>query len=367
MKKFLTSILLLTSLIFTLITPVNASTLYDGKTLDTGIYWFGKGNVSQKYVKGVTNPYFNPTKPTMIYIHGWQKDNTKTLFRESFNPSKNDSKNGLNVNSADYWIDKGWNIGIYYWNQLADESEVKDAEAKIWTTSGSKGMRWRKVDGTYVTTGTPTVSVSQLFVNDYISAMSGFTGSEIRFGGHSLGNQVVTNSTKIISDLINSGTIQSKLLPNRVALFDPFWSKDSKSYLGNKWNGEVCRNYVTELKTKGVVFEQYKSSNINDIFLGDSNDGMKKLTAFIDLYPDYISLTDQGGKHGASKDWYYYSMAFTSPKEYLNTTTTGNVSASATTSTTRVKEMMNSQSKWIQYGGKSTATPSDDTFQITPR
>ena len=301
-----------------LIINANAATTYDGKTLDTGIYWFGPGNVSEKYVSGVNNKYFSSSKPTVIYIHGWQKDTTASLFRECFNPYKNDSSCGANVDSASYWINKGWNVGIFYWNQLADESEVKDAEAKIWTTSGSKGMRWRMVDGTYNSTNVPNVSAAQLFVNDYESCMKGFSGSEIRFAGHSLGNQMVTNGAKLISDRVDAGKIASNLRPNRVCLLDPFWSTGNKTYLNNQYTGAVCRTYVTALKTKGVVFEQYKSSNINDLLIGDSNDEMKQLTAFIDVYPDYTGLTNQAGKHGASRDLYFYSMGFDAPAEMLN-------------------------------------------------
>ena len=360
MKRMLMFLFALSLLVFAPIIGADAA-VYDRNSLDTGIYWFGKGNVSQKFVEGEYNPYFNPSKPTIIYIHGWEKDSTKTLYRETFNPNKNDST-GANVNSADYWINKGWNIGIFYWNQLSDEFEVKDAEAKIWSTSGPKAMRWRKKDGSYVTSGTPSVSAAELFVQAYSAAMRNYSGSEIRICGHSLGNQMAINGTMLISNGIDRGTIPSKLLPNRVALLDPFYSKGGKSFLGNRWTGEVCRDYVTRLKQKNVVFEQYKSSNINDLWVGDSNDEMKKLTAFIDLYPDYTGFTNQGAKHGASRDLYFYSMAFNPPADNK-----GNVGGYASTSTSRIKEMMNSPFKWIQDGGKNTNTPADDTFIVMNR
>lgn len=348
MKKLFMFFFALTFFMLGPVVGVNAAT-YDGKTLDTGIYWFGRGNVSEKAVSGKDNPYFNPGKPTMIYIHGWQKESYKTLFRETFNPSKNDSF-GADVNSADYWINKGWNIGIFYWNQLADEFEVKDAESKIWSINGPKGMRWRDSNGNYVTYDVPDVSIGQLFVQAYTDAMKDYYGSEIRIGGHSLGNQVAINAPK--------------LLPNRVALFDPFYSKGEKSFLGNRWTGEVCREYVTELKKKNIVFEQYKSSNINDLWVGDSNEGMKQLTAFIDLYPDYTGFINQGSKHGASRDLYFYSMAFNPPVELRNGISTGNAAGYASTNTSRIREMMNSSNKWIQNGGKNTNTPGDDTFDV---
>lgn len=337
--------------------------VFDGKSLDTGIYWFGENNQSEKYVEGQNNSYFDPSKPTVIYIHGWQNRSTKKLHRETFNATSNDSGINLNVNSADYWVKAGWNIGIFYWNQFADEGEVKDAEAKIWTSETSKKLRWRKVDGSYESYAGSEKSVAEIFKNVYGKAMKNFTGSEIRLVGHSLGNQMVTNSSKLIEDSISSGQFSSKLRPNRVALLDPFWSKGEKSYLGGDWTGEVCREYVTKLKEKGIVFEEYKSSNINDLLIGDSNLDMRKLAVFTDFYPDYVPFTDQGGKHVASREWYFYSFGFNPPAETINNKSTGNVAASSSTKTSRLKEMIDSGYMWYQNSGKNTVTVSDDTFE----
>lgn len=361
-------ILFFMAALFFLFLPIlcaNAQTTYDGNSLDVGIYWYGKGNLSEKFIEGQSNTYFNPSKPTMIYIHGWQKDQTKTLHRETLNPIKNNSsKENADVNCADYWIDKGWNIGIFYWNQLADESTVNDAEAKIWSINGSKKMRWRKRDSSYVEDNTPQVSVSELFIQQYVQAMKNFSGSEIRIAGHSLGNQIAINATYLISNLADKGQIKQKLVPNRVALLDPFYTKYSKSYLNNKWVGQVCREYVKSLKNKGIVFEEYKSSNINDFWIGDSNEGMKQLTAFVDVYPDYLYVSNQRARHGASRDLYFYSMAFNAPVEIENNKLTGKSAGYASTSTERIREMMNSSKKWIQKGGKKTNTPKDDTFEV---
>lgn len=361
MKRILMFFFALSFLIFAPIMGASAE-VYDGNSLDTGIYWFGKGDVSEKFIDGQNNSYFDPSKPTMIYVHGWQNGKTETLYRETFNPN-----NDLNVNLADFWIDKGWNVGIFYWNQLADELEVKDAEAKIWTVDGPRGMRWRKPDNSYVTSDVPSVSVSELFVQAYIEAMKDYSGSEIRLCGHSLGNQVVINVSKLISDRIDNGSISPKLLPNRVTLLDPFYSKGEKDYLNNKWTGELCREYVTSLKEKNVVFELYKSSNINDLMVGDSNDGMKKLTAFIDVYPDYTGFFDQSAKHSASKELYFYSMAFNPPAEIKDGVATGKDAGYASTSTDRIREMMNMPNKWTQRDGKNTNTPEDDTFDIVDK
>ena len=37
------------------------------------------------------------------------------------------------VVTSDYWIEDGWNVGIFYWNQFADDELLAGAEAKIYT------------------------------------------------------------------------------------------------------------------------------------------------------------------------------------------------------------------------------------------
>lgn len=40
------------------------------------------------------------------------------------------------MNGVDVWIDKGWNIGIFYWDMFLDEFSVIDVEVKIWSNNG---------------------------------------------------------------------------------------------------------------------------------------------------------------------------------------------------------------------------------------
>jgi hypothetical protein len=54
-------------------------------------------------------------------------------FRESLNWAFNDPEYGLDINAADAWIQSGWNVGVYYWHQYADEDFLHDAEAKIYS------------------------------------------------------------------------------------------------------------------------------------------------------------------------------------------------------------------------------------------
>ncbi|GAB4565233.1 MAG: hypothetical protein Tsb0020_15960 [Haliangiales bacterium] len=334
---------------------------HDCDTLDYGIYWYGPGNVAQKYIPGTPNPFFDPTKPTVIQAHGWQNGSSKKARRETFNYLHNDAKNGVDVDLADAWIDAGWNIGYFYWNQFADEGEVKDAEAKIWSATAQRGMRWRRCDGSTTTAGAPNLSVGELFYDAYTAAMADFSGPSIRVVGHSLGNQLATRLAFLVHEGIERGELSPELLPHRVELLDPFWSNGGKSYLGNAWTGEVTRDIVATLIDQGVIFSRYKSSNINDFGVGDRNTSLTNMIGETELVPSFISSFDQAGRHVAAYNLYYHSFAFAPPTAC--DAACDEQAASASTGDARMRELMDEASRWIQSAGERTESPGDNVFR----
>jgi len=327
--------------------------------LDYGLYWFGYGDTWQKAVPGQSNAYFGTSKPTVIYIHGWQNGATARKDRETFN---REGAGGPSLDLATAWLNAGYNVGVLYWNQFADEGEVTDAEAKIWSSSGPRAMRWRNAAGVY-STG-PTQSASDLLFKSYKDNMASYTGSNIRILGHSLGNQMAIVLSKKISDAVTAGTLNSKLLPKRVALLDPFYSNNAKSWLGNQWTGAVCRSYVSELKGKGVIFEAYRSSAVTStIFVGDENTGLMNMTAFSELKPWYFNATQITEKHNAAVWHYLWSFSFNPPV----VTGTSNQAASAKTADSRIATLMNGAQKLVHDQGAYTKEPSDDNFKLQAR
>jgi len=323
-------------------------------TLDYGLYWFGNADSWQKAVPNTYNAYYDASKPTIIYIHGWQNGSSISLNRETFNRK---DAGGPDLDLAYAWRQAGYNVGIMYWNQFADEGEVKDAEAKIWTASGPRATRWRNASGVY--SNGPTQSVGELLFQNYKANLAGYTGSNIRIAGHSLGNQMAIVLAKKISDAVSAGTVNSRLLPKRVALLDPFYSNYAKTYLSNKWVGEVSREYVSALKTKGVIFEAYRTSLASTSgFVGDANPSLMKMTAFTELKTSYFYQTQQVEKHNAAS-WHYLWSFASNPPVLTNTTTQA---ASAKTADSRINTLMSSTKKLVQDRGNTSKEPSDDTF-----
>jgi len=233
-------------------------------------------------------------------------------------------------------------------------------------------MRFRRSNGSYATDGSVNnKSVSQLFYENMRATMGNFNGSELRIAGHSLGNQLAIAVSKRLSDGVSSGALSSKFLPKRIALLDPFYSKGAKSYLNNRWNGEVARDYTRQLKNRGSVFAYYQTSvtgQLGFIGVGDDNQGLKDLSAYVSVRPWFIGGADVPAKHISAPNLYFLSFNSAPPEEvrigwWWRRIQTGNVAAWASTSTSRIRDMMNNRYYWDQVEGRYTADPSDDQFE----
>ena len=348
--------------------------------LDYGLHWVKmKSGVEQQVkavehdgsVNDVNSSYYSDSKPTVIYFHGWQNGSSEEGYhREDFEFDE------VNENSMAAWKDQGWNVGVFYWNQFADESEVKDAEAKIWSTNGPQGMRYGLDDGSYSTTQSPAKSVGELAFEQVSAVLDDNNSGNIRFAGHSLGNQLAVYVAKQINDGINDGSVSQNVMPGRVDLLDPFWSKSGKSYLGddngdgnNDWTGERVRWYISDLiSEQDVAVTWYKTSGILDLLIGDSNSALEGTVAFIHNRFWYLSATQIGDKHVHARKWYFMSMASGAPEEVTinwwgRRRTTGYDAASASTPDNRIKVMMGNDYHWDQVEGRYTANTSDDQFE----
>jgi len=107
--------------------------------------------------------YYHPSRPTIIYFHGWQAGAMSNRREEDFTYTFDTETN----NTLQAWKDDGWNVGIFYWTPWADDSgedlrvgsgtgggefaslinfNVNAAEAKIWSSKGATGMRLKYYD-----------------------------------------------------------------------------------------------------------------------------------------------------------------------------------------------------------------------------
>jgi len=323
------------------------------QNLDYGLYWFGY-NQAQKAVPNQANPHYDSWRKTVIFIHGWQNGSVDNKRRETLDRR---SSGGPAMDLSQFWLDRGYNVGVLYWNQFADESEVKDAEAKIYSATARKGMRWKKLNSGYQSG--PNQNVTQLLTQSLLDNMQGFTGSELRLAGHSLGNQLALSIGHALRNNSNAN-----LRPDRIALLDPFSSNYSKSYLGGKWTGEVSREYAATLKSQGVAIESYRSSPVTGTpFVGDSNMAMMNQLAFSELKPWNFNFWQLGEKHGAAVTWYFWSINFGT----FDVNGKSEDAPSAASSKSQIKALMNKNWSVTQNDGAYSESPADDDFNYRNR
>lgn len=97
----------------------------DCTNITYGIEFYGRENKNIRFKPNKRNPYFNPTKPTVLHVTGWEYGRCATKRKTIFNfksnlfpsPEKLD-KFPVVQNLSDIWVDKGWNIGIFQWNSV---------------------------------------------------------------------------------------------------------------------------------------------------------------------------------------------------------------------------------------------------------
>lgn len=345
-----------------------------GQSFDYGYYWFKNGSESVKATGSAIAGYYDPKKPTIIYFHGWQPNTSVDNYRREKFIFVDPTQRNASVDTANKWIADGWNVGIFYWNQFADEDEVTNAEAKIWSINGPQKMRYRLNTGAFSTSAMPTSSIGDLAYNEYIKIMANHGTSEIRFAGHSLGSQLAVRTAKKLSDA------NSKLMPKRLELLDPFWSKNGKSWLGdtvngtvtvsscekpviatnpawsgngNDWTGEVARCYIAKMIAKNSIAVTWlKTSLIGDVGVGDANSSLRPLTVFMNVKSGWWGSDKQTDKHMWAKNIYFWSKIV--PSNAIN------IPSYANTPYATVRANM--KKTYSQKAGIDSANPSDDTY-----
>ncbi|WP_291726869.1 copper amine oxidase N-terminal domain-containing protein [Bernardetia sp.] len=348
--------------------------IYYYDELDYGFYFFDSqpGNNPtadavgcQKYVSGVYNPFFDPTKPTIIYVHGNAPGSVASGSRENFLLSDG----GLNVQSHNIWKAQGWNVAIFYWIQFADEGILNSAppagvETKIYDHTAHNGMRWRKSDGSLTTAGAPNASVRVLFAQKYLEIFnSNYSGAEIRVVGNSLGGNLT------MAGLLRLERMGAPRMPSRVTLMDPFWTPlhDNTVTIGENQvtTAELAGLSAEVLANRGIAIEYFRTSLLG---AGGLSSRVGRQAAVAHFGASFLG-NNHFSKHTVPVRQYFHSRGVAAPLEVSRSNvfapwvTTGNQAMSAATSNARIRQMMGANNHWNQVAGRGTASMVDDQYE----
>jgi hypothetical protein len=325
-----------------------------------GIFWINENGsmVRQKFGQSVHLDAFDPEKPVLIYVHGWEKNSVQRKFIETNNYANNDDKYGVNVNLAKSWKDLGWNFGIFQWARFSDEDEVEDAETKIWS---SRNMRWRRND-----LGMDDSTFNGFFRNKSVGDLLYLTLSEslifrnaslnFRLVGHSLGSQLLIHYCSLV--LKSSDSFKKSFLPNQIVMVDAYLTLGLKDYL-NGLNSQIVAVHTLE-KLENVSKLLIQSSPIPEITLNSYTFDLLSKVLYVRLTPSYISLLDFPSLHVSGINLYLYQYSH----KLFSNDSDSNIPAILSDST--ILSLSSQSIALIQSQGGSTFNISDDKFSSTP-
>ncbi len=301
--------------------------------LDCGLYWFGRGGT--RCSKGVASEFFDSAKPSVIYVHGWEPGSVARGYRESinwrvFDPRNKAAKTVLSekANCVDLWLDRGFNVGIFYWDQFSDEPSVKVAERKVYNSALAPGfMRWKTQaqDGSvrhWRCAALEQRCVAQMAADEYAVHFgfardavvgAGARPAKVHLVGHSLGSQVVLEMCRRLVLAQACATPAAQVwLPDRVSLLDPFFSAGRKPYAPHY--GRRVAQRVTETLHMlrelpyDVAIETYVTSLIGVGFMGENVRRLKKLTHHQVVHPAFSTWAEVVLRHVVTPHLYFSSV-----------------------------------------------------------
>jgi hypothetical protein len=294
------------------------------------------------------------------------------------------------VDCCKIWKDRGYNVGIFNWNQFGDgdllfsqaniyyratEDGLPDDHSMIYSLRNANGSSSRH----YLPSGEggaiESKTVVDLFLDELVRCMDGYTPStskEFRMIGHSLGTQVVGRTCDAIRENPGWGIP----LPTRVCLLEI-------AQINGLFNGlnipDLQKGYITGLVNAGVALECYQSTDLQSLlgvnlaFVGD----IHNMGAYCRWRPDYIQPIKVGldvfqKSHNEIVRWYMHSFEYNEFPAYtywapFNKWDDVGKALSAKTSRTRVKSLMGGQYFYEQSEGKNSAAISDDQFERKTR
>ena len=316
----------------------------DWEQLHMGIRWLAGG--------------YHAARPTVVYVHGWEPGTTARGFHETFNwkrntlfPEQGETAEELpDVDAAALWAARGWNVGIFYWNQLADDT-LPEAERKIHSACGEVGMRWqrRAPDG-----GTSAVAVAEgempCIAECLVEALAplwqacggrsgGGSALQLRLIGHSLGAQLVIEASRRLleryppaaattattvgaaaaADVAAASVGAATAAPLRLALLEPFFTTGRKPWLGGATGVERADESLTLLRRAlpQLPIECYRTSVLGDPplcvaclpMLGARSRVLHRHCAFSYVAPPQLHALSFRSRHIAAFSLYQLSIA----------------------------------------------------------
>jgi len=212
------------------------------KVLDSHIYWFGLDNQVER-ATGNKSQFYDPTRKTIIFMDGfnglYHVDSCHRMTSKCVPLARCESGSTYIANP---WVEQGYNFGMFFWDQFADEDCYFAAELKVWGHKWGSGhkadeadqyLNWNSYDPVSKKKETrnyhgPETSVAQICASAVRSAMPSFSrGQSLQITGFSLGAQL---AAACADRLYEERPPNHPAVPTLVALLEPAFTADVKPW-----------------------------------------------------------------------------------------------------------------------------------------
>ena len=259
--------------------------------------------------------YFDPEKPTVIWVHGWEPDATPTtdyVLCLGGDTQKNVSDLD-NMSYPKYLRELGYNVATFNYCGDGSTKNYANSLANIYYYA------FASVDGY-------EESLAYLFASELCLNLKDYT-KEITYVGHSCGSFVTLAVNNMVAYFITSGAVTNKnLLASKIHLADPYINTIGDTqfeyiYATNEAvNGrkkvEVCQDIICNLYDKysvpTVVYlgMSVASSEFKTVDTDRYNNVASKsiIVDMTGLQSKYEGFMGSGGVHVVTRDWVLQSI-----------------------------------------------------------
>ncbi len=350
-KSFLiVTVIVLLFAVATLTTACNDKTITTQELVKLADITFPTLRQGQLDIEWLGDAYF-ASKPTLIYFHGEMPNGADSnvafelpedeypdeiiadvYIRAENNPQQKvkgfEDRDLSNLRDLAYYWDKaGFNVGIFHYEQFAD-----DLVANVYAKLFNNQQLSYKQDGKTVTREQSTLShnLTEVFVARFLDYMATkpLKGNEIRFVGNGVGASFALSSAEYLHHFYTQGKVKGNFVPRRITLCDPYfsneatelsidWKKEDNFSVSAKTVGSALSysaNSIAALNREGMIFEYIESNEHIQQDFNDNETGQYKTildnTASLEFRQTYSTVFSEKylWQNRVSLDWYLYTI-----------------------------------------------------------
>lgn len=308
--------------------------LYYDKESDFGLFFYGDDhNIDsvdmQRSSTDMDVKYFDPEKPTVIWVHGWEDKGFNSGDNELKVSSDAQSRGVEEYSYVAQLKAKGYNVATFQYQSIDNKNAIAYDLGKIFTSTFVK-IKDREYSMAYLMASELCLNIGETYKK------------EITYVGHSCGSFVSLGINYYVNYFLDNGVIKNKnLLASRITLADPYFNTlgdvtegdevylikkgflNTKIGLKNekipKTKMEFCANIMDTLSSSDVAFDVYLGMSLASSSFRKVDESILNKCLVVDMVGLREKYTDFS-IHVLTRDWVFMSLIENKIADKENTT-----------------------------------------------